>query len=410
MSKIAIIATLNTKASEVDYIKNKIVSYGFDAFIIDSSLSYGEYIDIEPNIRKEEVAKAAGYDFDTIASMQRGRAIDVMKIGLASVLTDVFKRKLADAVISIGGADGALLSSYAIQQLPIDIPKLIVTPIAQGKEKFGPYVGTSNIMIMHSIVDILGINYISKKIFDLAVAAIVGMAKVKFDEDIRRKKRIAVTMYGNTTPLVMKVRDELRNVHYNVYRDVELVIFHPNGTGGSAMEELVNKGEFDVVLDITPHEITDYLFNGIHAGRSTRLEAAALKGIPQIIVPGCIDFIVKESNIKTKNRKTYYFNPALQLVKVNEKEIEIIAKYMAEKLNLSKNKTIILIPLKGFSQYDKEGYPLYDPLIVKSFVDTIEKSINNKNVEIREVGSHVNDSSFAHEIVNSLLYILKGLN
>ncbi len=283
-----------------------------------------------------------------------------------------------------------------MQQLPIDVPKLIVTPIAQGRQKFGPYVGVSNIMIMHSVVDILGINHISRKIFDLAAGAITGMAATETTGSSGSKLKVAVTMYGNTTPLVMN----LKNILEAKFDNIELIVFHPNGTGGLAMEKLISRGEIDILLDITPHEITDYLFGGLHAGNEKRLEAAAVNGLPQIITPGCLDFIVTELNKEVEGRKTYNFNPEFQLVKLTREEIKVVAEHMADKLNMVKAPTLFMIPLQGFSQYDKKGDVLYEPDVVRDFINTFKHLISNSNIEIIEIDAHINDDLFARQIAD----------
>jgi uncharacterized protein (UPF0261 family) len=274
----------------------------------------------------------------------------------------------------------------------------------QGREIIGPYVGTSDIILMHSVIDILGINEVSKKIFDLAVGAIVGMADVAVTPKIQGSNLIAATMYGNTTPAVMRAKRILDAQGY------EVIVFHPNGTGGRAMEELIDQGVFLGVLDMTTHEITDHIVGGLHSAGPLRLDAAGKKGIPQVVVPGCIDFILEgplnSLPPKYKKRKVYYFNPAETLVRTNKTEMVKVGKFMAEKLNRAVGPTAVMIPLGGFSMYCHEGEPMYNPEADQAFIKTVKRHLKS-NVEVKEVDAHINDPIFAEAAVSMLLNMLK---
>lgn len=311
-----------------------------------------------------------------------------------------------DNVISIGGMDGALLAAAGMQELPIGVPKLIVTPIAQGTEPFGNYVGTKDIMMMHSIVDILGINEISRKVFDVAVGAIVGMVDANVSPKmVRDKKLIATTMFGNTTPAVERAKSLLEEKGY------EVVVFHPNGTGGRAMEELIEQGAFTAVLDMTPHEITGELFGGFYRAGPDRLEAAGKKGIPQLVVPGCIDFLIQgpldSLSAKYKKRKVYYFNSAVTMVRITGKEMATTARVMASKLNKAVGPTAVAIPLGGFNMYCHKGEALYDPDADMVFIKTLKEYLKPQ-IKVTEVDAHINDPVFAEAVVPILIEMIQG--
>ena len=395
---IAIVATLDTKGNEVKYLKEQIERKGKNVLVIDSGIR-GTPINVKPDISREIVAEAAGSSIEILKKEDRGRAVEVMEKGIAKVVKELYALGRFNGIISIGGQDGALLASAGMRELPLGVPKFIVTPIAEGKETFGTYVGTRDIIMMHSVVDILGINEISKKIFDIAVGAIVGMVDSGVDPKICAKNLIAVTMYGNTTPAVMRAKTLLEEKGYQV------IVFHPNGTGGKAMEELIEQGFFTAVLDMTTHEVTDELFDGIHAGGSHRLEAAGKKGIPQIVIPGCVDFILQGAldslPAKYKKRKVYYFNPAVTLVRASGDEMITIGKVMADKLNKATGPTAVVIPLGGFSMYCHKGEALYDPEADRAFIKTIKKYLRSQ-IKVVEVEAHINDPVFAETAVSVL--------
>lgn len=403
---VCIIATLDTKDKEAKYIKEKIESYGLKTIVIDTS-TRGISRELKPDIPCIEVAKAGGFEFEEISRLPRGEAIERMSIGLKKVLKNLYNEGKIDGVIAIGGADGALLAASAMKELPLGIPKVIISPIFQGSVKFEPFVGTKDMVLIHSIVDIAGLNVISKIIFDNAIAALVGM--VTMGSEIWRKppkvNSIAVTMYGNTTPGVMKAKSILEKENF------EVVIFHPNGTGGRAMEELIRQGYFTGVLDYTPHEIVDELYGGLHSAGPHRLEAAGEMGIPQVIVPGCLDFILMgplESLPKEirERRQTYKFNPMYTLVKITKDEAIEIAKYLASKLNRAKGPTAIVFPLKGLSMYDKEGDLFYNPEITKTLLKALKENLRS-DIPLIEVNAHVNDEETARIAANLLIKFLK---
>ena len=400
---IAIIATLDTKGEEVKYLKEQIEKKGKDVLVIDSGIR-GTPEAVEPDISREAVAKAAGSSIEELQEKDRGPAIGKMMEGIRKVVREAYEKGEFQGIMSIGGGDGSLLASAGMRELPIGVPKFILTPIAEGKETFGTYVGTKDIIMMHSVVDILGINEVSKKIFDIAVGAIVGMVDVNVSPEVKLmgKKLIATTMYGNTTPAVMKAKNLLEEKGY------EVVVFHPNGTGGRAMEELIEQGFFTAVLDMTTHEVTDELFGGLHAGGPHRLEVAGKKGVPQVVVPGCVDFILggplNSLPAKYKKRKIYPFNPAATLVRASKKEMRTIAKVMADKLNKTVGPTTVLIPLDGFSMYCHEGEALYDPETDKVFIETLKEHLKPQ-IKVEEVNAHINDPVFAEKAV----FILTGM-
>ncbi len=401
---IAMMATLDTKGEEVKYLKEQFEKRGKDVLIIDTGLR-GSPTSVQPDVTREKLAEASGSSMDVVQREGRRRAIEIMVPGIVKVVRELYARGRFQGIMSIGGMDGALLASAGMRALPLGVPKLIVTPVAEGSTRFGPYVGTSDMIMMHSVIDILGINEISKKIFDNAVGAMVGMVDMEGSLTIGRGKNvIAATMYGNTTPAVMMAKKLLEERGYQV------VVFHPNGTGGRAMEELVEQGFFTAVLDMTTHEIVDELFDGVHAAGPHRLETAGKKGIPQVVVPGCINFILlgplESLSPEYKKRKLYPFNPAVTMVRTTHEEMITIGKVMAEKVNKTLGPAIVIIPLRGFSMYCREGESLYDPEGDRIFIDTLKEHLRPQ-IPVMEVDANINEPVFAQTTVSALMRILE---
>jgi len=401
---IAMMATLDTKGEEVKYLKEQFEKRGKDVLIIDTGLR-GSPTSVQPDVTREKLAEASGSSMDVVQREGRRRAIEIMVPGIVKVVRELYARGRFQGIMSIGGMDGALLASAGMRALPLGVPKLIVTPVAEGSTRFGPYVGTSDMIMMHSVIDILGINEISKKIFDNAVGAMVGMVDMEGSLTIGRGKNvIAATMYGNTTPAVMMAKKLLEERGYQV------VVFHPNGTGGRAMEELVEQGFFTAVLDMTTHEIVDELFDGVHAAGPHRLETAGKKGIPQVVVPGCINFILlgplESLSSEYKKRKLYPFNPAVTMVRTTHEEMITIGKVMAEKVNKTLGPAIVIIPLRGFSMYCREGESLYDPEGDRIFIDTLKEHLRPQ-IPVLEVDANINEPVFAQTTVSALMPILE---
>ena len=402
LKTIAIMATLDTKGEEVKYLKEQIERRGKKVFVIDMGLR-GVPTGIAADISRDTLAEASGSTMAVVEKKGRGEAIEIMVKGITKAVKELYDQGKFHGILAMGGLDGALLASAGLRALPLGVPKFLLTPIAEGDEKFGRYVGTRDMIIMHSVVDILGINQISRKVFDNAVGAMMGMVDMNVVPRLEGKNVIAATMYGNTTPAVMGVKRILEG------KGFEMVIFHPNGTGGRAMEELVEEGLVNAVLDMTPHEIVDHLFHGVHAGGPHRLEVAGKKGIPQLVVTGCLDFIlmgpIANLEEKYKKRKLYYFNPAVTMVRMTHEEMATVGRVMAEKLNQATGPTRVLIPLKGFCMYCHPGEPLYDPEGDRKLIESLKSHLNPR-IPVQEMDAHINDPEFADAAASAMIQLI----
>jgi uncharacterized protein (UPF0261 family) len=296
------------------------------------------------------------------------------------------------------------MGTAAMQVLPIGIPKLMVSPLASGEFQFGPFMGKKDILIMHSIIDILGVNPLSRVIFDNALRAMVGMVTGGEGEiDWGTKKLIAVTMMGNTTPGIMIAKPLLES------RGYDPIIFHASGSGGPAMESLMRDGVFRGVLDYTPHEITDYLAGGLCGNDPKRLDGALEANIPQVLVPGGMDYIVQgapaQIEPRYRDRPYYLHNPTTTLVRTSAEEMRAAGEFMADKLNRAKAPVAVLLPLQGLSMYCHPGEPMHDPEADRELFRVLKKK-TGANVTVEEIDAHINDPACAERAAELLMDFL----
>ncbi|HEY2931253.1 MAG TPA: Tm-1-like ATP-binding domain-containing protein [Acidobacteriota bacterium] len=423
MPTVLLIGTLDTKGPETAYLRNRLQKLGCQTLVLDSGI-LGEAQGIEPDIDRRVVARAAGSTIEALRNAgTRGEAVGEMLRGVRKIGLDLYRAGKIHGVASLGGAEGAVLAAAAMKELPIGVPKLIVSPLASGHRRFGPFVGTKDILVMHSVVDILGLNKVSLEVFDNAAAAVAGMAAAYEKKAAQRSaspgqslqsppleraqkgRSIAATMLGNTTRPLMRIKPQLED------RDFEFVIFHANGVGGPAMEELIIQGLFDGVIDYTLSEVAGQVAGGFHVGGPARLDAAAKQGLPQVVVPGCLDFVVfgarHEVPEKFRGRPTYYHNPEFTLVRVTRNEQLEAAQFVAQKLKVARGPVSLLVPLRGGSIMDKEGGAFWDPETNRLCNEVLRGGIGAR-VKYREVDAHINDDVFADAVLEEMLALMEN--
>ncbi len=398
---ILIVATLDTKGTETIYLKDLIEEKGHRTWVMDTGI-LGLPL-FKPDSSRDEVARAAGTQIeDLIRNKDKGRAIQAMAEGSKKIVQQLYEEGKISGIIGLGGAQGTEIGTSAMRALPIGFPKLMVSTVASGYAQFGTYVGTKDLLMMHSVVDILGLNVFSRMILSNAAGAMMGMVERGTKIEKPKKNQIGMTIYGTTTPGCMVAKAYLDK------KGFEVVAFHPNGTGGRAMEEMIEEGILNGVLDMTTHELTDELVGGLHRAGPNRLEAAGRKGIPQVVVPGSIDFIVTgpaSSLLPDYRNRTYIpHNPNITLVKTSPEEMGAIGKIMASKLNEARGPTIVMIPLRGFSYPNRKGEALYDEEGNQAFIKTLKRNL--KGIKVIEVDAHINDSEFANEAAHKMVELL----
>jgi uncharacterized protein (UPF0261 family) len=395
MKKTALlIITLDTKGPEALFLRSVLERRGVDVLVMNTGIfpsGHGE-----GNVSRQEVALAGGRPVDQlIEAKDRGEAIRTMMNGAAILTRTLYDQGRIHGVLSIGGAQGTLIGTTAMRGLPVGVPKVMLSTMASGNRPFGTYVGTTDITLIHSVVDFFGLNPILKQILTNAAGATAGMIRAG---KVRPGKRaqVAITIYGTTTPAGMRIVSLLEKSGYDA------VAFHPNGVGGMAMEAMIRQGMFQGVIDLTTHELIDELAGGEHTAGPDRLEAASDMGIPQVIIPGSTDYIVKgrfsELSNTFKKRKTMMHNPEMTFVQPSDREMARLGQTMAHKLNRSRGNTMVVVPLKGFSYPNHEGRTFYNPAGVQAFVKGLQENIKG-SIPVRLLPMHVNDETFAAEVV-----------
>ncbi|MEY3531408.1 MAG: hypothetical protein RLY68_410, partial [Actinomycetota bacterium] len=391
-----VIGTLDTKGPEVAYVRDKLKEFGLNPYVIDVGI-LGEPVGITPDFSKVELAQFGGTTIEKVQNAgSRGAAVELMREFVVKKVKEMVAQNEVIGAIGLGGAEGGVMTAAALMELPIGAPKIVISPIASGKHEFAPLVGTTDMMTMHSIVDILGLNDISKTIFDNAAAAVFGMIQ-KGHQLAKPKpgtKAVAVTMLGNTNTAITAMQPLMKAAGY------ELVVFHANGVGGPAMEELAQKGQFVGIIDFTPNEMAANLVGGIHVANENRLKIAGRLGLPQVVVPGCVDFVVFHAHTvpeNLKDRPLYNHNPEFWLVRLNGDEMEKLGKKFADSLNESKGAVKVVIPTQGISMPNKKGGVFFDPASDKRFMDQLQNNLND-DIEVTTFDMHVNDAEFGKAV------------
>ena len=399
---VVIIGTLDTKGPEIAYLRDRLHALDLETIVVDSGIlgdPLGIHLEAGHDLSHSEVARYADTTIEALRNTgSRGRAVEGMRGALKKLTQDLFSKGKLDAIVSMGGAEGAVMGAAAMMQLPVGVPKVLVSPIASGKHYFDPMVGTSDIMVVHSIVDILGLNPIATTIFDNVAAALKGLVEYghPLPEPGPGEKYVAVTMLGNTTKSVMALKDRLAEHGY------EAVIFHSNGVGGRAMEELAETSHFIGVIDFTTNETFDPMVGGIHDGGPDRLKKIGLLGLPQVVVPGCIDFAAFHAGAipsALQGRPVYDHNPEYTLVRATHSEMIVLGHLFAERLNLANGPIRIAVPTQGLSIPNVPGGPFWNPEADAAFLETLRSKIR-KDIPILTYARHVNDSIFGVEVAD----------
>ncbi len=401
MKTIAIIGTFDTKGKEFKFIKDLVEQAGLGTLCIHTGVFEPLFT---PDVSNTQVAAAVGEDLAALAARKdRGEAMDVMSRGAEKLVPQLFAQGKFDGIISIGGSGGTSLATPAMRALPVGIPKVMVSTMASGN--VAQYVGTSDIMMVPSVVDAEGLNEISMRIFTNAANALIGMVSAFREIPNNGRPLLAATMFGVTTPCIKTAKAYLEDHGY------EVLVFHATGAGGKSMEALIDAGFIKGVLDITTTEWCDELYGGVLNAGPNRLEAAGRKGIPQVVSVGALDMVnfgpmdtVPAENL---GRNLYKHNPTVTLMRTTAEENVGLGRVIAEKLNMAKGRTALFLPLRGVSMIDAEGQPFYGPEEDRALFETLRANIG-PGVELVEMDNNINDDEFAVAAARKLLDLLEG--
>ncbi len=394
---VVLLGTLDTKGMEYQFIRERLAEMRVDSLLIDGGV-IGEP-QIQPDIRREEVAQAAGKELqELIDARDRGAAITTMAEGAATIVKKMYQEGQLDGILGLGGSGGTALVTRAMRELPVGVPKLMVSTMASGETR--PYVGAVDVTMMYSVVDISGVNQVSSRILSNAAQGIAGMVTGKAPALSEKKPLIGASMFGVTTPAVEAGRKHLEELGY------EVLVFHATGTGGQSMEALIRDGYITGVFDLTTTELADDLVGGAPSAGPQRLEVAGEKGIPQVVSLGALDMV----NFGPKDtvppafleRRLVEHNPTVTLMRTTPEECAELGRRLARKLNQAKGPVALYIPLKGVSSIAKEGEPFYDPAADEALFHALREEIDRDVVEVHELDMNVNDPAFADAMVQRL--------
>jgi uncharacterized protein (UPF0261 family) len=399
MKTVLLIGTLDTKGTEYRFVRDLIEGRGVKALVMDLG-TMGE-APFTADISAAEVAHRGGSSLAKIRERNdRGEAVSIMLTGARALTCELHDAGRFDGVLGLGGGGGSAMISAAMRELPVGVPKLLVSTMASGNT--APYVDVKDLTMMYSVVDIAGLNPLSRRILANAAGAIVGM--VTQDHPVAQDRPlIAATMFGVTTPCVTAARERLEAAGYDV------LVFHATGSGGRAMEGLIDDGWFAGVLDVTTTEWADEVAGGVLTAGPDRLSAAGRKGIPQVVSVGALDMVnfgaPDTIPAKFKVRLLYRHNPSVTLMRTTPDECRQIGRRIAQQLNRATGPVVVLLPLRGVSMIDRDGQPFHDPEANAALFASLRDELKN-SIRVRELDAHVNDVEFAHALADELLALM----
>jgi uncharacterized protein (UPF0261 family) len=401
LATIAVLGSFDTKGVEFAYLIEQIRARQHDVLLIDTSI-LGKS-SLKPHIRAEEVAEAGGQSLTHLREhQQRGPAMQVMAQGAAKVVNNLYASGRIDAIISMGGSGGTAVFAAAVRDLPVGFPKLLISTMASGDTH--SIVGTQDLILVPSIVDVAGLNRISRRIIANAANAVCGMVEGKCEDTHAERPIVAVSMLGNTTPAAEAARPILEAAGY------EVLVFHAVGSGGRTMESLIADGLVAGVLDLTTVELASELTGSPYSAGPDRLKAAGERGIPQVISVGCLDFSIfgRHETLPDKyhHRCLYAWNPETTLMRTTPEESAELGKWIAQRANAARGPVVVLLPLGGYSQMSIPGQPFWMPEADEALFAAIRATLRQE-VERIELDSCINDPKCAETAARTLLRLMR---
>jgi uncharacterized protein (UPF0261 family) len=400
---VVLVGTLDTKGREYAFLADRIREHGADVVLVDAGI-VGEPL-ASPDVTREEVAAAAGVDVKALAEAgDRGAAVEAMARGAAEVVKRLHAEGRLDAVGGLGGSGGSALVTHAMRELPIGVPKLMVSTVASGDTT--PYVGSVDVTMMYSVVDIAGVNRVSARIMANAAGALAGMAGAAVPALGDERPIVVASMFGVTTQAVTTARERLEELGY------EVLVFHQTGAGGGSMEKLLQAGFAVGALDVTTTEFCDQVAGGVLAAVPERLESAGRAGIPQVVSLGALDMVnfgpMGSVPERYRDRNLYVHNPTITLMRTTPDECREIASIVARKLNAATGPTVLYVPLRGVSAIATEGQVFHDPDADEALFATLREQVDASTVEVHELDLDVNAPELALAMANRLHELIEA--
>lgn len=399
--RVDLVATLDTKGPEADFVRRALERQGVRVRLIDAGC-LGDPA-FAPDVARERVFEAAG---TTLAEMRRrgdrGEAVTRAALGVTRLVLEAFAAGELGGVLALGGSAGTTIGTAAMRALPIGVPKVMVSTLASGAVR--PFVGDKDIFMLNPVTDIAGLNRISRSVLTQAALAMAGLVapKVAPLREEHERSLIAASMFGVTTPCVLRAQALLEEAGY------EVLVFHATGAGGQAMESLIREGAFAGVLDVTTTELADELVGGVLSAGPTRLTAAAELGIPQVVSVGATDMVnfqgLASVPERFRARNLHRHNEHVTLMRTTSAECAAIGADLGSKLARAAGPATILLPARGVSALDRAGQPFDDPAARRALFDAVRATAGP--VPVRELDLHVNDDAFAETCARTLLELL----
>jgi uncharacterized protein (UPF0261 family) len=398
---ILVLATLDTKGPEAQYLRDCIEARGDRAIVIDTGVANPPQA--RADIAREEVARAGGKPLEELRShLTREEAAPVMAAGATRIVRDLVAAGKAQAILSVGGTQGTTLSTAVMRALPYGFPKVMVSTMASGN--VAPWVDTRDITMMYSVTDIMGLNRFMRRILANAAAAACGMAHVELSPRGGDQPLVAVTTVGITTLGAMKAVEVLERAGY------ETIVFHAVGTGGRAMEDMMKEGIIGAVLDFAIIEVSNEMFHALLAGGPERLTTAGRLGLPQVICPGAVEVLVFNEPhtvpAQYRDRTLVRHSPQITDLRLNRREMVDVAREVGRRLQTARGPAVMMIPSQGFDAYDVAGEPFFDPGADGAFVAELRGCLP-PNMPFLERPTHINDPAFAVEAAETLIRLLE---
>ena len=393
---ICLLGSLDTKGEEFAYIKGLIETRGHRVLAVDTSI-VGEP-GFPPDISASDVLASAGEDLESLrAAGDRGKAVNAMAVGAVRVVKRLHDEHRFDGILSMGGAAGTTVGTAAMRNLPVGLPKVMVSTLASGD--VSDFVGTKDVTLIHPVVDLAGLNRITRQILARAAGAIIGMVDIQTTAEQDSIPCVPLTEMSLTADGCEQVRTLLEG------QGLEVITFHASGIGGDAMEELIRDRVFDVVVDYTTSELVDVMCGGGFPSCGDRLTAAGRVGIPQVVGPGGLDTIRfgPRNRLPDRffNRNIFIHSENVTLVRVNEDEARIVAGAMVRRLNEARGPVRMIWPLRGISALDDEDMPFYDPDIDQVLLDVLRERLSGSDKQLIEIDAHINDYDYVAAVCSA---------
>ena len=396
---ILLLGTFDTKGHEYGFVRDLIRARGHRTLTMDLGVLGDPLVTAE--VTADEVARAGGSDLAALrARGDRGIAVDTMQRGACALVPALHAQGRFDGALGLGGGGGTTMISAAMRTLPVGVPKLVVSTMASGDTR--PYVDVKDVTLMYSVVDIAGLNPLSRRILANAAGAICGMVEPAAADAAATpasgRPLVAATMFGVTTPCVTAVRGLLEAAGCDV------TVFHATGSGGRAMEGLIDDGYFAGVMDVTTTEWCDEIVGGILTAGPTRLTAAGRRGIPQVVSAGALDMVnfgaIDTVPERFRHRNLYRHNATVTLMCTTADECVEIGRRIAAQLNTATGPTALVLPLHGVSAIDAPGQPFHDPRADTALFESLRTHVG-PHVEVVDVAAHINEPVFAQALVDT---------